>query len=281
MYINGNEDDNLPEDKGNRLKVKDTQGIYENGGISKAKEETLNAKLSTLNQAKLRLTIPDIERLLREKYELRYNVLTEQSEYRIKGSDEVFRTVTQRVYKTWMADLQADGYDIWWAEGVHIAAESMHIETYHPVTHYFESLPQWDGEDRLHPLMSRLTEDETMVVYLCRWMLALVRQAQGRDDALYANSVAPILVSEQQGMHKSTFCRLLLPPELRVFYTDNFDLSAESQCASQRVWALALMTVMVAVSCIFFIDSTIVRIIVLSAGCVGCVVVGFVVPRAK
>jgi uncharacterized membrane protein YbaN (DUF454 family) len=50
---------------------------------------------------------------------------------------------------------------------------------------------------------------------------------------------------------------------------------------AQRVWALSLMTVMVAVSCIFFIDSAVVRIIVLSAGCVGCVVVGFVVPRAK
>ena len=50
---------------------------------------------------------------------------------------------------------------------------------------------------------------------------------------------------------------------------------------AQRVWALSLMTVMVAVSCIFFIDSTVVRVIVLSAGCVGCIVVGFVVPRAK
>ena len=55
----------------------------------------------------------------------------------------------------------------------------------------------------------------------------------------------------------------------------------QGMTTSQRVWALALMTVMVAVSCIFFIDSTVVRVIVLSAGCVGCVVVGFVVPRAK
>lgn len=55
----------------------------------------------------------------------------------------------------------------------------------------------------------------------------------------------------------------------------------QGMTTSQRVWALALMTVMVAVSCIFFIDSTVVRVIVLSAGCVGCIVVGFVVPRAK
>ena len=227
--------------------LKDTQSVYRNENLSMVKgerlevrQEPLNPKPSTLNQAKLRLSIPDIEKLLREKYELRYNVLTEQSEYREKGSDALFEAVTQRVYKTWMADLQADGYNVWWAEGVRIAAESMHIAPYHPVTHYFESLPQWDGEDRLRPMMRRLTADETMVGYLSRWLLALVSQAQGRDDALYANSVAPILVSEQQGMHKSTFCRLLLPPELRMFYTDNFDLSAESQCERRLVDSLLI-----------------------------------------
>ena len=199
--------------------------------------EIFNSHLSSFNS---KLTIPDIEALLREKYDLRYNVLTEQSEYRSKGSDAPFAAVTQRVYKTWMADLQADGYNVWWAEGVRIAAESMHIEPYHPVTYYFASLPEWDGEDRLRPLMRRLTTDETMVEYLCRWLLALVAQAQGRDDALYANSVAPILVSEQQGMHKSTFCRLLLPPELRMFYTDNFGLSAESQCERRLVDSLLI-----------------------------------------
>ena len=207
------------------------------GMLTRNGTETFNSHLSSVNS---KLTIPDIERLLREKYDLRYNVLTEQSEYREKRSGEAFQAVTQRVYKTWMADLQADGYNVWWAEGVRIAAESMHIAPYHPVTHYFSTLPQWDGEDRLRPMMRRLTTDETMVDYLCRWLLALVSQAQGREEVLYANSVAPILVSEQQGMHKSTFCRLLLPPELRMFYTDNFDLSAESQCERRLVDSLLI-----------------------------------------
>ena len=219
VYVDVNDNENPVKVKGDRLS-------------NHGKKVTVNSQLSIVHS---RLTIPEIESLLREKYELRYNVLTEQSEYRMKGSDAPFAAVTQRVYKTWMADLQADGHNVWWAEGVHIAAESMHIAPYHPVTHYFSTLPEWDGTDRLRPLMQRLTTDEVMVGYLCRWMLALVMQAQGRDDALYANSVAPILVSEQQGMHKSTFCRLLLPPELRMFYTDNFDLSAESQCERKLV----------------------------------------------
>ena len=177
------------------------------------------------------LTLPEVQAVLSSKYELRYNLFSEQSEYRERGSvGDDFAPITKRVYMTWLMDIQADGYNYTWIEGVRIAAESLHIPSYHPVTHYFASLPQWDGTDRLRPLMQRLTDDDTLVDYLCRWMLALVAQAQGRDEALYANSVAPILISEQQGWHKSTFCRMLLPPELRMFYTDSFDLAAESQC---------------------------------------------------
>ena len=177
------------------------------------------------------LTLPEVQAVLCSKYELRYNLLSEQSEYRERGSvGDDFLPISKRVYMTWLMDIQADGYNYTWLEGVRIAAESLHIPSYHPVTHYFASLPQWDGTDRLRPLMQRLTDDDTLVDYLCRWMLALVAQAQGREEALYANSVAPILISEQQGWHKSTFCRMLLPPELRMFYTDSFDLAAESQC---------------------------------------------------
>lgn len=145
---------------------------------------------SHLSSFHSKLTIPEVEQLLRAKYDLRYNLLTEQSEYRAKGNDAAYEAVTQRVYKTWMADLQADGHNVWWTEGVRIAAESMHIEPYHPVKHYFATLPQWDGTDRLRPLMQRLTTDEVLVDYLCRWMLAFVARAQGREEALYANSVA-------------------------------------------------------------------------------------------
>ena len=178
-----------------------------------------------------RPTLPDVERALRAKYHLRYNVLTCRTEYRaVDATDDVpYLPVTKRVYKTWLCELQADGTDFWWMGGIEAVAESMHVEEYHPVMAYFDALPQWDGEDRLTPLMRRLTQDETLVSYLCRWMLAFMHQARG-GDAVFANSVAPLLISDRQGLHKSTFCRLLLPEALRHLYTDSFDLSAEGQC---------------------------------------------------
>ena len=49
----------------------------------------------------------------------------------------------------------------------------------------------------------------------------------------------------------------------------------------KRVYIILLMVLMVAISTIFFISSLAVRIVVWSAGLVGCVVVGFVLPKAK
>lgn len=49
----------------------------------------------------------------------------------------------------------------------------------------------------------------------------------------------------------------------------------------QRLWALGLMVAMVTLSCVCFISSATIRIIVAVAGCIGCIVVGFIVPSAK
>ena len=57
-----------------------------------------------------------------------------------------------------------------------------------------------------------------------RWMLGLAAQWAGLSDGLHAHSTAPLLVSDEQGLGKSTFCRALLPPELQAYYTDSVDL---------------------------------------------------------
>jgi predicted P-loop ATPase len=41
----------------------------------------------------------------------------------------------------------------------------------------------------------------------------------------HANSLMPILISNEQGLGKSTFCRSLLPDSLRTYYLDNLNLS--------------------------------------------------------
>ena len=56
------------------------------------------------------LTLPEVQAVLCSKYELRYNLLSEQSEYRERGSvGDDFAPITKRVYMTWLMDIQADG----------------------------------------------------------------------------------------------------------------------------------------------------------------------------
>lgn len=49
----------------------------------------------------------------------------------------------------------------------------------------------------------------------------------------------------------------------------------------KRIYIILLMATMVTISTVFFIENMIVRIMVWAAGLVGCIVVGFVVPKAK
>ena len=49
----------------------------------------------------------------------------------------------------------------------------------------------------------------------------------------------------------------------------------------KRIYIILLMATMVTISTVFFIENMIVRIVVWAAGLVGCIVVEFVVPKAK
>ena len=49
----------------------------------------------------------------------------------------------------------------------------------------------------------------------------------------------------------------------------------------KRIYIILLMASMVAISTIFFIQNLVLRIIVWIAGLIGCIVVGFFVPKAK
>ena len=50
---------------------------------------------------------------------------------------------------------------------------------------------------------------------------------------------------------------------------------------SDKVYAITLMWIMISISCLFFIDNTLIRIIVTLVGLVGTVVMGLFVPLSK
>ena len=167
-----------------------------------------------------------LETFMLQEYELRYNLLTEQPEFRTRGSQAAFQTVTKRMQNTFVLHAHARGIAAWDVDMGRLL-NSCFLPDFHPMHHYMQHLPSWDGEDRVTPLAMRISSDPLWLEGFHTWLLGMAAQWEGRTLEA-ANSLAPILISTQQGKRKSTFCRLLLPPQLSQYYTDYFDLTSKS-----------------------------------------------------
>ena len=171
---------------------------------------------------------------LAERYEFRFNVLTEATEFR-HLSDEgngTFRPATERDLNAICLEVHRHGIDCW-DRDVARMVHSADVREYHPFRLYFQRLPTWDGRDRLHDLATRVSDSPLWIQTFHRWMLGLAAQWAGLSDGLHAHSTAPLLVSDEQGLGKSTFCRALLPPQLQAYYTDSVDLARPDKVERQ------------------------------------------------
>ena len=176
------------------------------------------------------ITLPEIKDWLRERYDLKYDMVIDSTFYRTAG-DKVseWQKVDDRVIHTIrcsMAEdtgkrvLKSDLQDVIWSD----LATSVH-----PVREYLKSLSQWDGVDRVKELASYVTAEPTQAGQTAeeahelfewafhKWMLANVAMWMSDD---MVNHEMLILVGEQ-GIYKSTFFRSLLPKQLEGFYLEN------------------------------------------------------------
>lgn len=197
------------------------------------KKESVNETKYTLmleatnEKGKQSSMLQRLEGYLFSRYDFRFNVLTEQPEYREKGTSN-FIHVDQRMLNTFCMEAREQKINCW-DKDVSRLLLSHKIADYHPFQHYMETLPLWDGVDRVSELAERVSDTPLWINGFHRWMLGMVAQWMGMNS-LCANAVAPLLVSKEQGRCKSTFCSILLPEELQRFYIDKFDITSVSGC---------------------------------------------------
>jgi len=103
---------------------------------------------------------------------------------------------------------------------LYIIIESDFYPEYHPMRDFLESLPTWDGvTDHIDALASRVhvtgCTQELHNRFFKKWMVAMVAAwiVDGVTNHEILTYIGP------QGIYKSTFMRLLLPPELRGYYS--------------------------------------------------------------
>ena len=190
-------------------------------------KEPMDSSAVETKQTQTTSLLQKLEKYLYKNYDFRFNVLTEQVEYACKGSKK-YVLADQRTMNTFCIDARNQGINCW-DKDVSRLLFSQKTPDFHPFLAFAQGLPEWDGTDRVTELAQRVSDDSLWVNGFHRWMLGMVAQWMGLEGQ-YANAVAPLLVSTEQGRCKSTFCSILLPEELQCFYIDKFDLSNESGC---------------------------------------------------
>ncbi|WP_394812344.1 DUF3874 domain-containing protein [Bacteroides ovatus] len=168
----------------------------------------------------------NVESFLKSHYDFRYNVLTEETEFRsLERMSEGFQSVNQRVLNTLCLEAHEAGIACW-DRDLSRCIYSTRIVDYHPFRLYLDELPKWDGVDRVLALARRVSENPLWEKEFRIWMLGMTAQWMGIMGD-HANSVAPLLISTEQGYLKSTFCKSLLPSVLQRYYMDKVDLTSQ------------------------------------------------------
>lgn len=169
-----------------------------------------------------------LDDFMSRRYEFRRNKLRGDMEYREQCSFCFrFRLVTDEVINTISIEAQKEGIELW-DRDVKRFIFSTATPSYDPLDTYLGNLPAWDGKDRIRSLADSLAVENGMWrdrFYI--WFLGVVAQWR-QMDRMHANSVVPLIVGPQ-GCGKSTWCRSLLPPELREYYAESLDFSSRRE----------------------------------------------------
>ncbi len=167
-----------------------------------------------------------LEEFLKRRYEIRFNQMTDDLEYRERNSIRFsFVTLDKRVRNSIAINALKEGIQVW-DRDIDRFLHSDYVPIYNPVEEYLFELSKWDGRDRIRELADQVSCNHAHWRDLFyRWFLSMVAHWMGRDKQ-HGNATTPVLIGPQ-GYRKSTFCRILLPPELRFGYTDSLDFSSK------------------------------------------------------
>ena len=167
-----------------------------------------------------------LEEFLKRRYDIRFNQMTDDLEYRERNSIRFsFTTLDKRARNSIAIHALKEGIQAW-DRDIDRFLHSYYVPVYNPVEEYLYELGEWDGRDRIRELADRVACNHPHWRDLFyRWFLSMVAHWMGRDKQ-HGNATTPVLIGPQ-GYRKSTFCRILLPPELRFGYTDSLDFSSK------------------------------------------------------
>ena len=168
------------------------------------------------------------DEFMKRRYEFRYNTVLGDLEYRQRDSIHFyFQPADQRVRSSIAMKALKEGVRVWDRDITRFLS-SDYVPLYNPIEEYLYNTGRWDGKDRIRALADLVPcHNPHWRELFYRWFLGMVAHWRGIDKQ-HGNNTSPLLVGPQ-GYRKSTFCRILLPPELRFGYTDSIDFKSKQE----------------------------------------------------
>ena len=168
-----------------------------------------------------------IEQFLNDNYHLRRNVLSGKVEFKMKSEVTAdYRPLTQEALNSIIIHALREGLDEVCNPKADITmyVNSEEVPLYNPVLAFLNDLPQWDGQNHVARLFSRIPGiSSEQLAYLSIWLRSAVAHWL-QLDTMHGNEVVPVLIGAQ-GCGKTTFLRRLIPLQLRGDYLDHLNLS--------------------------------------------------------
>jgi predicted P-loop ATPase len=163
-----------------------------------------------------------IEHFIDERYDVRYNAIKQQPEYRIRTKERLFRPVDRYVLNSFKRELNQNGINSS-ADNLRSILESDFSPQVHPVQQYFNDLPPWDQEDHISSLASTVLVEnkELWYQYLKKWLVAVVANVL---NTVGCQNHTCLVITGKQGAFKTTWLDNLCPKDLNQYlFTGKID----------------------------------------------------------
>ena len=163
---------------------------------------------------------------LESRCSLRRNVLTGEISYTPRRSND-YKPLSKEGINTLILEAGRDGVALT-ETLINRYVNSTLVERWNPAEVWLSTLGEWDGEDHVYSLSRRIiTSNPDWSKRFHKWMLQMVARWCG-CEVKQRDVMMPVLVG-QFGFGKTTFCSLLLPPELRNYYAGSVHLKSSAE----------------------------------------------------
>ncbi len=176
---------------------------------------------------KVQLMTMKVDNYLRTHVELRRNDITKELQFRDRRLFRYdWRTLTDEDLNEITHGAMLSGINVR-RNDMQLCINRAHTPTFNPIEDWIFHLPKWDGTDRVAQIISGIPTDDTVWhPFMRTWLRSMVAHWMGKDST-HGNALMPVLIG-YQGCGKTTFCSMLLPPEMRNYYTDRIDIKNDT-----------------------------------------------------